>query len=480
MKMNNITQMAFFEHKSPITIRRKLEKKIKSRPIAPRRKNYIQHNISSKALDIPDIFSHSIEKKHKINISYNKISQKLKSKSQEKSFNDNTNIINKKDIINFPMNNDFSFFDVKYFPNKRNSNNNLMNSKTVNNNNSNIINNIRQIQNSNLIINKSMYKHSNISTSLPKIKIKKNPLPSILNNKEIEKDKTFLDKTTITKEKRSISQRSINHNIQNISNMKSKIVNKFSENNNININKNNNNCSQKSLNELLCEFYPLYQQARHSENPFDNIYSYGVNTYKGIIRQYNEDRVTILINANINKNKTKNADIKNNCKVSYFSIYDGHAGNKCCEYLKMHLHQYIFDSEFFPQNPIKAVEEGFKICENNFMNSLYSQNQCIETSGSCAIIILIINDSCYIINLGDSRALYSFDDGKKFFQLSRDHKPNDPIEKKRIYKAGGNIYRTNGQQIQDNSIGLNAKGALVNLPYRIFPGRLSVSYFLIL
>ena len=154
--MNNITQMAFFEHKSPITIRRKLEKKIKSRPIAPRRKNYIQHNISSKALDIPDIFSHSIEKKHKINISYNKISQKLKSKSQEKSFNDNTNIINKKDIINFPMNNDFSFFDVKYFPNKRNSNNNLMNSKTVNNNNSNIINNIRKIQNSNLIINKSM------------------------------------------------------------------------------------------------------------------------------------------------------------------------------------------------------------------------------------------------------------------------------------------------------------------------------------
>ena len=102
------------------------------------------------------------------------------------------------------------------------------------------------------------------------------------------------------------------------------------------------------------------------------------------------------------------------------------------------MHHYIFESEFFPQNPIKAIEQGFKNCENNFLNSIMnSQNQIIDSSGSFSIFVLILNDSCYIANLGDSRALYSFDDGKKFFQLSRDHKPNDPIEKKRIYKAGG-------------------------------------------
>ena len=104
-------------------------------------------------------------------------------------------------------------------------------------------------------------------------------------------------------------------------------------------------------------------------------------------------------------------------------------------------------------------------------------NQCIDSSGSCAIVVLIINDSCYIANLGDSRALYSLDDGKNFYQLSRDHKPNDPIEKKRIYKAGGNIYKTNFQQVSENGIGFKGKESIISLPYRIYPGRLSVSYF---
>ena len=242
---------------------------------------------------------------------------------------------------------------------------------------------------------------------------------------------------------------------------------------------NQNNYKQISLEDILNDPHSFYQPAKHSENSFDKVISYGVNTYRGTIRQYNEDRVTILINASINKNSS----ISNIQKISLFSIYDGHAGNKCCEYLKSYLHHYIFDSEFFPQNPIKAIEQGFKNCENNFLNSIMtSQNQIIDSSGSCAIIILIINDSCYIANLGDSRALYSFDDGKKFFQLSRDHKPNDPIEKKRIYKAGGKIYKSNIQQISENSlIGFKTnKESLASLPYRIFPGRLSVSYFLIL
>ena len=41
---------------------------------------------------------------------------------------------------------------------------------------------------------------------------------------------------------------------------------------------------------------------------------------------------------------------------------------------------------------------------------------------------------CYIANLGDSRAIYSYDTGSKFYQLSRDQKPNDPKEKKEYIK----------------------------------------------
>ena len=97
--MNEITQKTFFEQKNPNTIRRQLENKIKSKPIIPRKINliHINHpNISSKAINIPDIFSNSIEKNKK-NISYNRIAQKrLKSKSQEKSVNDDNNNNTKK------------------------------------------------------------------------------------------------------------------------------------------------------------------------------------------------------------------------------------------------------------------------------------------------------------------------------------------------------------------------------------------------
>ena len=113
------------------------------------------------------------------------------------------------------------------------------------------------------------------------------------------------------------------------------------------------------------------------------------------------------------------------------------------------------------------------------MKSIHNKtrNQYYDYSGSCAIVALIIDNICYIANLGDSRALYSYDSGSKFYQLSRDHKPNDPIEKKRIYKAGGNIYKTNFQQVSENGIGFKGKESIISLPYRIYPGRLSVSNF---
>jgi protein phosphatase 2C family protein 2/3 len=273
------------------------------------------------------------------------------------------------------------------------------------------------------------------------------------------------------KEKKAISQR---NNINFNNNAKSKIIYKLKDNPFFQ----NKYPEEISFSEILKENFPYYQQAKHSENSFDKIISYGVNTYRGVIRNYNEDRVTILINALINKDNHNAKQNLKNLKISFFSIYDGHAGNKCCEFLKKFLHHYIFESEFFPSNPIKAIEDGFNVCENKFMNLIYSDNKFIDPSGSCALVLLILNDICYIANLGDSRALYSCNDGKKFFQVSRDHKPNDPIEKNRIYKAGGSIYKPSNNSPQKNAVNSNEKlERMVKIPYRINPGRLAVSYF---
>jgi protein phosphatase 2C family protein 2/3 len=44
---------------------------------------------------------------------------------------------------------------------------------------------------------------------------------------------------------------------------------------------------------------------------------------------------------------------------------------------------------------------------------------------------------CYIANVGDSRSLLSGEGGKRIFPLSRDHKPGDEMERKRIIEGGG-------------------------------------------
>ena len=68
----------------------------------------------------------------------------------------------------------------------------------------------------------------------------------------------------------------------------------------------------------------------------------------------------------------------------------------------------------------------------------------------------------------------SVDGGEKILLLSRDHKPEDEGETKRVEENGGQIYQ-NKSEVPDPSPE-NASGVQVIIgPHRVFPGRLSVS-----
>ena len=443
--MRTKTQMAFFQSKNQISIRKKLEKLHKINDL---NSNFI-FKPSSKVFDISDIKTKSLEKR--------KVTKNISSKSE---VTPKLNLYNERKETNKNIynNNKLMLSNLHFFRRK-------INNKLKLNSNHNIdIENIKKNKYYFKNDNKSKSKYnshfdSQNNYSLPKIKIMHNPLQISL-----EKEPKLL------KNLKSKSQRNI-LNFPNKANSKIvyKLKGKFNQ---------NNLYDGISLEEILDEKFMNYQNAKHSENKFDKIIAYGVNTYKGVLRNYNEDRVTILINALINKEGNNIKKDLENLKVSYFSIYDGHAGNKCCEFLKKYLHHYIFDSEFFPLNPIKSLKEGFDVCENKFMNLIHSDNQFIDPSGSCAIVLLILNDMCYIANLGDSRAIYSCNDGKKFLQISRDHKPNDPLEKIRIYKAGGSISKTLNNSPHANILKEKEKlDRTAKIPFRINPGRLAVSYF---
>ena len=47
----------------------------------------------------------------------------------------------------------------------------------------------------------------------------------------------------------------------------------------------------------------------------------------------------------------------------------------------------------------------------------------IEKSGSCAMVLITLDDKIYSVNVGDSRTFISLNKGKNFENLTEDHKP---------------------------------------------------------
>ena len=53
---------------------------------------------------------------------------------------------------------------------------------------------------------------------------------------------------------------------------------------------------------------------------------------------------------------------------------------------------------------------------------------------------MILNDDIYVINVGDSRAIMSINQGEDCKAMTKDHKPMEPTEFNRITQNGGKIY----------------------------------------
>ena len=184
---------------------------------------------------------------------------------------------------------------------------------------------------------------------------------------------------------------------------------------------------------------PNHEPTKCSNKRNGIVRAYAANTNQGLVRNYNEDRVSIILN--IVKPEHRKHETWPTC--SFFGVYDGHGGSACAEFLRDNLHHYVIKEESFPWDPEEAIRRGFEKAESRFLDICQAKDEksgqmvVVERSGSCAIVVLIVGDICYVANVGDSRAVLSSNGGDSMVALSRDHKPSDIEEYKRIVKAGG-------------------------------------------
>lgn len=137
----------------------------------------------------------------------------------------------------------------------------------------------------------------------------------------------------------------------------------------------------------------------------------------------------------------KNNEINN---INFFGVFDGHGGKKVSHYLKNNLPEFFtqkFKKNIFGKNDAftKYTTQAFDLLQNNLKEK---HPRAVEYCGSTACVGIHFKENnrqyLWIVNVGDSRAVLCNKEGKSV-QLSTDHKPNVPEEKKRIENLGGKI-----------------------------------------
>ena len=337
-----------------------------------------------------------------------------------------------KDNISIPLLNASSSHNIHIEKDINNitSNENKVNINSINNKNNNI-------HNLKLMSTKNMKQNSPIKN------------PNIFSNelKEIDNTSERINKINLLLNKISPLSSSSSNSLINKNLLMNHINYPFSKT--VEISADIIKQSFQNFEESVTSYYNEF-----SSNSNILIKGYAYNTSKGIIRNYNEDTITV---------KKIILDNKNDEFFYYFGLFDGHGGNGCSLYLKENFHNFI--KEFSADSLRNAVYQS----ENEFLTkkALDENNNICDSSGSCGAITIVKNNKLIISNTGDSRIVV-YKNGKLFF-ATEDHKPNSDKEKERIKNSGGQIYQTT------SLIPLYYNGKKIDLPWRVFPGRLSVS-----
>eukprot|EP01083_Nonionella_stella_P066512 175191_1 len=192
-----------------------------------------------------------------------------------------------------------------------------------------------------------------------------------------------------------------------------------------------------------CTKRPKYQESQKSQMRIHSKpVKFGVHAGVGVLqgkRPYMEDRHRVIYACDGHR--------------GFFSIFDGHGGSEVSEYSAKHLYEDVMfhmdrklrEKGQLDKNPSEEdpelIKDAFKeayIAHEQHLND-HCRRQAV-TSGTTNISVMIRGNRLYCANVGDCRAVIS--NGGRPEDLSRDHKPSDKAEKKRIESAGGTVSKS--------------------------------------
>jgi serine/threonine protein phosphatase PrpC len=231
--------------------------------------------------------------------------------------------------------------------------------------------------------------------------------------------------------------------------------------------------SQKGNHKIIgAEIEDVNQDVVFLNNNFlliKNLYLFGVCDGHGIqghhISSFARDTIPTYLNYieidNYISKKNKNIDsllssLYNKSEDS--SVKDIHIIKYFYDKFKVNPSDFSFVKNRFNEIS-KNIKESFLKSDSDLIKSKHSFDT--EKSGSTVCLLLLSNKNLICANLGDSRAILCSCNEKKEWkasQLTKDHKPMDKEEYKRIINSGGTVSRMINPEKNDEEVG----------PYRVW------------
>uniref|UniRef100_A0AC35TGY1 PPM-type phosphatase domain-containing protein n=1 Tax=Rhabditophanes sp. KR3021 TaxID=114890 RepID=A0AC35TGY1_9BILA len=134
----------------------------------------------------------------------------------------------------------------------------------------------------------------------------------------------------------------------------------------------------------------------------------------------------------------------------FAGVFDGHGGDEASIYTRKYLLQNIKTQPgFLSENDndfLQGIKDGYLKTHNEMLIDSHNWKKHSlgynGTAGTTATVMFIRNSKVFVGHVGDS-AIYSIKErtnsSLKTVQITKDHKPEDQVERERIMKAGGNV-----------------------------------------